>query len=136
MINGYGGPSKQWAYAFGKVLGKPVADLDVLKATVAPDPGAPRSFRLDLFVDNLGDGKAPATSATLTLTRHGSHPTAIKTFDVPAIAHGANTERTVNFTIPSTPNAVSDYTVEIQLDSAHKLTEYDEADNRSTVPLP
>ena len=33
MINGYGDPSKQWGYAFAKVLGKPVADLDVLEAS-------------------------------------------------------------------------------------------------------
>jgi uncharacterized membrane protein len=70
------------------------------------------------------------------LTRRGSHPIAIRTFKVPAVAHGANTEWTVDFTIPSTPNGVGGYSVEIQLDSAHQLDEYDEADNRASVPLP
>lgn len=136
MINGYGGAPGGWSYAFAKVLGKPVPDLDVLKASVAPGSGGPRSFELDLYVDNLGDGDAPATSATLTLTRHGSKPVAVETLKVPAIAHGANDSRTVDFTAPPTPKDLGGYSLEIQLDSGQKLTEYDEANNRATVPLP
>jgi hypothetical protein len=135
MINGYGGTSG-WAYAFAKVLGKPAPDLDVLQASVAPGSAGPSSFELDLFVDNLGDGNAPATSGTLTLTRYGSNPIAVRTFKVPAVAHGANKEETVEFTVPSTPKPVGEYSVEIRLDSGHQLTEYDETNNKASVRLP
>src|SRR5262249_51434685 len=72
MINGYGAPGGGWAYAFGKVLGNPVPDLDVLEAYVEPGSHGPESFRLHLIYDNLGDGNAAATSAKLILTRPGS----------------------------------------------------------------
>jgi hypothetical protein len=135
-INGYGGPSKHWGYAFGKVLGKPVADLDVLNASVAPGPGGPRAFQLDLFVENLGDGDAPATTGALTLTRSGSPDIPIETFQLPGVAHGASKERTVSFTVPSTAGGLVGYSLEVALDSEDRLEEYDEADNKAFVPLP
>ena len=136
MINGYGDPSKNWGYAFGKVLGKPVADLDVLQASLSPGSSGPRSFKLDLLVDNLGDGNAPATTDALTLTRHGSPDIPIKTFQVKAIAHGVHHQRTVSFKAPSTLGGLTGYTLEVKLDSKHQLQEYDEANNKASVPLP
>jgi hypothetical protein len=70
------------------------------------------------------------------LTRHGSHPIALKTFNVSAIAHRAYKESTIDFTLPSTVTSAGGYSVEIALDSGHQLVEYDEADNKASVPLP
>ena len=82
------------------------------------------------------NGNAPATSGALTLTRRGSANIPIKTFQVKAIAHGAHHERTVSFKVPSTPGGLAGYTLEVKLDSKHQLQEYDEADNKASVPLP
>ena len=136
MINGYGDPSKTWGYAFGKVLGKPIPDLDVLQASVEPGPSGRRSFKLDLTYDNLGDGDAPAVSGKLRLTRAGSPNITIKTFDLAAIGHGAHSDRIVHFKVPATPTPLGDYSLRIDLDSTHQLKEYDESNNRAAVALP
>ncbi len=136
MINGYADKSKHWGYAFGKVLGKPIADLDILQTFVESTTSTKKPFKLALVVDNLGDGAAPATSGRLTLTRRGSPDIKVTTFAVPALDPGRNSKRLiVRFAVPAA--AVGNgYSLKIDLDAKYRLAEYDESNNSTSIAAP
>ena len=103
MINGYGGPSeavglrvregaRQTGSRPGSAQGLPRSRLPWAEIVQArPVRRQPRRRQ------RARDDHAP------DLTRHGSPDIPIKTFQVKAIAHGAQHERTVNFQVPPTP---------------------------------
>ncbi len=135
MINGYADKAKQWGYAFGKVLGKPIADLDILQAFVESANSTKKPFKLALVVDNLGDGAAPATSGRLTLTRRASPDIKVTTFPVPALGPGHQTKVTVRFAVPAAAVGKG-YSLEIDLDAKHHVNEYDESNNSTSIAAP
>jgi len=72
IIDGYGGSRGGWSYAFGKVLGTARPDLDLLRAQVSALDAT--HDRLQLIVDNLGDGNSPPSTVKLTFVHPGSRP--------------------------------------------------------------
>jgi hypothetical protein len=136
MITGYGDKSNAWGYAFGKVLGKRVADLEPLQAYVDKTTSTTKPFQLTLVLDNLGDGAAPVTTGRLTLTRRGSPNVRVTSFTVPALAPGAlSTPVIVPFAVPAAANSPG-YSLQVDLDTKHQLAEYDESNNSISIAAP
>jgi subtilase family serine protease len=117
------------------VLGKPVADLDILQAFVDSATSTNKPYKLALVVDNLGDGAAPATSGRLTLTRRASPDIKVATFPVPALGPGHHAKVTVRFAVPAAA-AGKGYSLEIDLDAKQHVDEYDESNNSTSITAP
>jgi len=136
MIDGYGDSSGGWAYAFGKVLGKKVPDLEPVQAYVTKTGTTSKPYQLTLVVNNLGDGAAPATTARMKLTKRAATTIPIKSFSLPKIpAGGLSAPMQVSFSEPAAAVGHG-YTLEIALDSNHQVYEYDEGNNTIAIAAP
>jgi CARDB len=134
MINGFADASHGWNYAIGKVFGKRHPDLAVLQSFI--EPTGTGDYRLSLIVQNLGDGAAPASSASLSLSRSGAGTIPLESIAVPKLEPGGRSA-VLHATI-TTPAGAShtDVTAKLKLDARQQLQEYDESNNTTSVAFP
>lgn len=137
IIDGYGAPGGGWSFAFGKVLGTPRPDLELLRAQVSPLDA--KRDRLRLIVDNLGDGNAPHSSVSLTFVHHGAPDIPVKIVPLAPLAHGRHRQLAIRFpTSALAGGGVSrnGYSLKVSLDPANLFSEYDETNNAAVAALP
>jgi hypothetical protein len=137
IIDGYGGSRGGWSYAFGKVLGTARPDLDLLRAQVSALDAT--HDRLQLIVDNLGDGNSPPSTVKLTFVHPGSPSIPVKSVHFAALAHGRHRQLAISFpTSALAGGGVSQngYSLKVSLDPTNLFSEYDETNNTAVATLP
>ena len=144
MITGYAVKQQKkwgiWAYAIGKVLGKPYVDLSLAPVTLVRARTASDNAEhvLSVRLANTGDRRAAPTSARLALSRDtkSGDDLPLENVRIPALAPGRKQTIDLKFAIPTNAQARGYRYLVITLDATRKVTEYSESNNTSYVRLP
>jgi hypothetical protein len=133
LVNGYASSSHSWSFAIGKVLGRRIADIAVVRAAVVRAGGSgSHTYRVTFDVADLGDGAAPARSARIALTRPESPDVPLGSVAVPKVRSGHR----LSFSLVVTAPPVAGYDViGVSLPTIGR-PEYDTGNDNAYVSLP